>query len=175
MTVGVQRHQPALAELGLADVQHTVRHNVVEPERESFRDTQAGGRDQPEQHHVELAPQWIGLLIPQIVRGIEDAGDLVRCVDIRNRAGFPAPCDVGTGDLMPSIFGVEEAREQDQIRQAPRVSIRRPGGHRQPSQNRRRPDMGLAPRGGEARVGAKMPLGFDQLVAERAAQHDVAS
>lgn len=148
--------------------------NAVEPERESFRDAEAGSGDQPEQHDVELAPQWIGLLIPQIFSSIEDAGNLVRCVDIRNRAGFPAPCYIRTGDLMPRIFGVEEAREQDQVRQAPCVSIRRPGGCRQPSQNCRRPDMGLAPRGGEAREGAKMPLGLDQLVAERAAQRDVA-
>lgn len=34
--------------------------------------------------------------------------------------------------------------------------------------------MRFAPPGGEAREGAKMPFGLDQLVAERAAQYDVA-
>src|SRR6516162_430504 len=37
----MQRHEPALAEFGLADVQHTARLDVVEPERERFRDAQS--------------------------------------------------------------------------------------------------------------------------------------
>ena len=115
----MQRHEPALAELGLADVQDAVGPYIVEPERERLGDAQSRGGDQPEQHDVELATQGIGLLTPELAGGIEDAGDLVRRVDIGDRPRLPASREVGARDLMPRIFGMQEAREQDQVRQAP--------------------------------------------------------
>ena len=70
--------------------------------------------------------------------------------------------------------GMEEARKQDEVCQTPLAGARRPGDCRQPGENGCRADMRFAPPGGEAREGAKMPFGLDQLVAERAAQSDVA-
>src|SRR6267142_2299909 len=97
----MQRHEPALAELGLANVQHTIGPNVVKLERDCLRDAQSRGRDQPEQHDVELATQGIGLLMPEPAGGIEDAGDLVRGIDIGDRSRLSAPCKVAARDLMP--------------------------------------------------------------------------
>jgi hypothetical protein len=108
----MQRHEPALAELGLADVQHTIRPNIVELARDGLRDAQSCGGDQPEQHDVELATQGIGLLPPEPAGGIEDAGDLVRGIDIGDRSRLRAPREVGARDVMPRIFGMQEAREQ---------------------------------------------------------------
>lgn len=112
----MQWHEPALAELGLADVQHTIGPNVVKLERDRLRDAQSGGGDQPEQHDVELVTQGIGLLLPEPAGGIEDAGDLVRGIDIGDRSRLPASREVGARDVMPRIFGMQEAREQDQVR-----------------------------------------------------------
>jgi hypothetical protein len=64
---------------------------------------------------------------------------------------------------------MEEARKQDQVRQASCTGARRPGDRRQPSEDGLRADVSFIAPCSEAREGAKMPLGLDQLVAERAA------
>jgi len=50
----VQRHQPAFAELGVADMQDTVGQYVVEPKVERLGYAQPRGGNQSELHHIEL-------------------------------------------------------------------------------------------------------------------------
>src|SRR5260370_22168846 len=50
----VQRHQPAFAELGVADMQDTVGQYVVAPKVERLGYGQPRGGNQSEQHHIEL-------------------------------------------------------------------------------------------------------------------------
>jgi len=154
-------------------VQDTTRLDVVEPERKSLGYAQSRGSDQPEQHDVELAAQGIGLLMPKIAGGIEDTGDLVCRVYIGDWPDLPARREVSARDLMPRIFGMEEARKQHQVRQAPLAGAWRLGDPCQPVKSGCRADMGFAPPGGEVCEGAKMSFGLDQLVSERAAQSDV--
>lgn len=105
----------------------------------------------------------VGLLMPESAGGIEDAGDLVRRIDIGDRPYIPAPREVSAWDLMPRIFGMHEVRKQNQVRQAPFSRTRRAGNRLQPGENGCRADMRVTPPGGKTREGTKMPFSLDQL------------
>ena len=124
----VQGDEASLAELGFADMQDAVRPDIVNAERDRLGDTQARRRDHAEQHDVKLAAKRVRSLMAERARRIEDAYNLVGCVDVRRRAGRRDAEDVRGWDLVPGILGMQEPSEAGEDAEA--FATRATGGAR---------------------------------------------
>lgn len=155
-------------------MQHAVGPHVADAQRDRLRDAQTRRGNQPEHRDVEFAPQRVWPLMPQLPGGIQDAGDLIGRIDIRDRSSFPDREGIACRDLVARILGVEEAREQRQVPEALGSGFLRPARLRHPCQDRRGSDMRLAMQGGVPGERPQMARRLAQLVAEGSAQRDVA-
>ena len=140
----VHRHEPALVKLGLADVQHTVRQQIAEPQVQGFRDAQARCGEQSDQHRMDVPPERARFLTPQIGGGVEHPHQLVGGVDIRCRPDAWTVIAVMLRDLMGSVLSMQEAGEVGDFLKPSIPAARRRRDRRRPGQRRRGADMAVA-------------------------------
>ena len=67
---------------------NTAGKDVAKPQFERLGYAQSRSGDQPEQHHIELLAQGIGLLRSELTGSVEDADQLIPGVDIGNRPRY---------------------------------------------------------------------------------------
>ena len=104
----MQRHQSRLAELGLADQQAVAGH-VGDRQLQGFGDPQPGGREQCDQGRIGQRAQ--AAFRPKPQRGLDQAIDLLRRVDVRRAAPLAGAEVIGRRQLVPGILDPNMAHE----------------------------------------------------------------